>query len=200
MNTWFSSDYHFWHNFLAEIRGLSLEEMHEKIIKGHNGRVKPDDTVYFLGDYQLGKPKVSETLDLLNGNFTFIRGNHDSQGPNGIRSKLMTATIDLGEFDMHMCHDPADYNQMYPINLVGHVHKAWNIKTLPGGVKLVNVGVDAWNYMPCNLQDITRRIKADEKEYQARLDTENGRHRDLLGSLIDVTKSGATINYGPKEG
>jgi len=32
--------------------------------------------------------------------------------------------------------------------LCGHVHDAWTTKQTPLGTRMINVGVDAWNYLP----------------------------------------------------
>jgi calcineurin-like phosphoesterase family protein len=58
--------------------------MNETIISRHNERVKPDDTVFFLGDFIFkgGKEGGVHRYQLfekrLNGKFIFVRGNHDN--------------------------------------------------------------------------------------------------------------------------
>jgi len=60
--------------------------MNEEIIRRWNERVKPEDTVFFLGDFCFksgsdrgeGEPvKAQEYIKQLNGNIIFIKGNHD---------------------------------------------------------------------------------------------------------------------------
>ncbi len=54
MNYWWTSDYHFSHfNIIryCERPFKTAEEMDETIIRKHNERVKPEDTVFFLGDF-----------------------------------------------------------------------------------------------------------------------------------------------------
>jgi len=61
----------------------TVEEMNEVIIRRHNERVKPDDTVFFLGDFifkggrEGGVEKYRLFEKRLNGKFIFIQGNHD---------------------------------------------------------------------------------------------------------------------------
>ena len=53
MNYWWTSDYHFSHfNIIRYCKRPfeTAEEMNETIIRKHNERVKPEDTVFFLGD------------------------------------------------------------------------------------------------------------------------------------------------------
>ena len=57
----------------------SVAEMNEALIRRWNSVVKPDDTVYVLGDFIMGvAEKAQDILDRLNGNIKLIRGNHDS--------------------------------------------------------------------------------------------------------------------------
>ena len=60
--------------------------MNETIIRRHNERVKPEDTVFFLGDFcfksKSGRGegegyKAEHYLSQLNGKMIMIRGNHD---------------------------------------------------------------------------------------------------------------------------
>jgi calcineurin-like phosphoesterase family protein len=82
-NIFITSDLHFAHNrsFLYEPRGFtSIEEHDEKIIENWNATVRPQDTVYMLGDLMLNdNQKGIECLNKLNGVKYLIRGNHDSE-------------------------------------------------------------------------------------------------------------------------
>ncbi|MFH1797956.1 MAG: hypothetical protein ABH844_01235 [Candidatus Omnitrophota bacterium] len=54
MNYWWISDYHFSHANIIRYSNRpfeTVEEMNEVIIRKHNERVKPEDTVFFLGDF-----------------------------------------------------------------------------------------------------------------------------------------------------
>lgn len=76
---WFTSDRHFWHHKAAKFRGFSsVTEMNAALIKAHNDRVAPDDTVYDLGDFSFaGTSKTIEVLEQLNGRIHLVPGNHD---------------------------------------------------------------------------------------------------------------------------
>lgn len=80
--TFFTSDTHFGHvNILAYCKRpfRSVGEMNEAIVQRWNERVQPEDTVYHLGDFAMGKK--DETLPYgkrLNGHKVLIVGNHDA--------------------------------------------------------------------------------------------------------------------------
>jgi len=169
MTYWFTSDYHLGHD---NIRGYcerpfkSLEEMNETIIRNHNARVKPTDTVFFLGDFcfsnssggKVGEGEVQRAdyyISRLNGRFVFIKGNHDNN--NSLKTIMESAIIHLGGQDIHLCHKPDDYNYGLKLNFVGHVHKLWKFQKRGDSI-LVNVGCDVWNYMPIDFNEITKEL------------------------------------------
>lgn len=81
-NIWFISDTHFNHDkdFILEPRGFSsVQEMNEQIIENWNSVIKPEDTVYHLGDVIMGD--LEDGLNIvkkLNGHIHLAIGNHDS--------------------------------------------------------------------------------------------------------------------------
>lgn len=161
--TWFTSDFHFNHKLMAELRGMQLEEMNEMLISKYNGRVKDEDTVFILGDvaFRTKEQSPKDFISRLNGKKIMVSGNHDSH--NSIDTRLYGAVVKIGGFMLYLVHRPSDFNQNYEINLVGHIHTAWKIKVLPNGTKLVNVGVDVWDYMPVEINEILSRIQLYEK-------------------------------------
>lgn len=97
MTTWFTSDWHFGHrNIMAycpdRVRFLGLQgdqdvdAMNVALVTLWNATVQPDDTVFFLGDFAMGK--VAENVQFmnhLNGNVHLIWGNHDRPHPGATR-------------------------------------------------------------------------------------------------------------------
>ena len=81
MTTFYTSDTHFGHRNIIEYCNRpfrSVEHMNEAIIGMWNETVKPEDTVYHLGDVSLGT--LAESLPLvarLNGTKILVPGNHD---------------------------------------------------------------------------------------------------------------------------
>lgn len=159
---WFTSDHHFFHkNIIAYCnRPFSdLDKMHNEIINIHNANVLPTDEVYLIGDISFSKPnKTNELLDRMNGIKILIKGNHDHSTTkwhiNEIHSSL---EIDIGSYKVLLSHYP--YRPELPDEDVryldrrledkgswlihGHVHTLYQTRR-----KMINVGVDVWNFLP----------------------------------------------------
>jgi calcineurin-like phosphoesterase family protein len=78
---WFTSDTHYGHSNILEFCKRPFDdvaEMDEKLIAYHNELVKPEDTVYHLGDFAFAShSRISSILNRLNGTYRMLRGNHD---------------------------------------------------------------------------------------------------------------------------
>jgi calcineurin-like phosphoesterase family protein len=88
---YFTSDTHFCHEKVAEVRGYESSGAHdEAIIAQWNHTVRPDDLVWHLGDVGLGnETRILEQAARLNGRIQLITGNHDAcwPGNRGARSR-----------------------------------------------------------------------------------------------------------------
>jgi len=161
MTFWFSADYHFQHkNILAYCKRpfKDIQHMDSEIIKRHNERVKPKDTVFFLGDFAL--KDGDDILPLLNGNFIFIKGNHD--GRNGIHTIIHSCIIHHGGKLIYLVHDPKDAEDFVDINFCGHVHEKWKFSKTKKGTPIVNVGVDQHNFYPLNINEILEEMRNEK--------------------------------------
>src|ERR1039458_3340961 len=81
-DTWFTSDFHLGHfNIIRYCNRpfADTREMDEVIVDRLNGLVKPNDTLYFLGDFCLGKHDsvAAYRNRLACQTIHFIDGNHD---------------------------------------------------------------------------------------------------------------------------
>lgn len=79
-NTHFTSDVHFGHNNIIKFCNRpfsSVEEMNEQLIERWNNVVKPNDTVWSLGDFAfLPYEQTKQIIKRLNGNLHMVLGNH----------------------------------------------------------------------------------------------------------------------------
>jgi len=169
--TFFTADTHFGHENIIHYCKRpfkNLEQMNQVLIHNWNQRVKPEDIVYFLGDFCFknfkgGKTKEGIQKDFkywmsqLNGNIIFLKGNHDNR--NSLNTKLTYGIIKIGKENIFLCHNPEEYNKNYKINLVGHVHEKWKIKIIEKNI-LVNVGVDQWDFKPIKWKEINELIES----------------------------------------
>ena len=81
-NSWFIADTHFSHSNIIRYcnRPFASTDEHDRIlIENWNRCVKPEDDVYFLGDFCFKSRELAERLrKQLRGRIFFIEGNHDS--------------------------------------------------------------------------------------------------------------------------
>lgn len=59
----------------------TVEDMNDEMVKRWNSVVRPDDIVYYLGDFSLAKRPVEYFAPLLHGEKHLIMGNHDPCHP-----------------------------------------------------------------------------------------------------------------------
>lgn len=183
---WLTSDWHFGHNreFIWKARGFSsVEEMNEYIINTHNSLVQPEDDVYVLGDLMLGNSSINiEYIKRLNGKLHIVRGNHDtdtrwemySQLPNVVEQSN-AITFKYKQHHFYLSHYPTltgnlekeNLTQM-TLNLYGHTHQKEHFYLdMPF---MYNVGVDAHNCFPIDLDTIIAEMYKKVEECKSFLD------------------------------
>lgn len=168
MNHWFISDTHFDHENIIKYCDRPFknqEHMNTILVKRWNERVKPEDIVYFVGDFGFGK-HGKEYAKQLNGNIVFIKGNHDRN--NGIKTRIKSLVLQINGHQYNLVHDPAYANVNYEVNITGHVHNKWEIKRIRKGFAFtdcINVSVDVWNFYPVSLDEIMNRYREWRKKY-----------------------------------
>ncbi len=192
MALWFTADLHLGHvNILryADRPFADVEAMNAELMARWNDTVRPGDTVWVLGDVALGR--ISDTLPLVNrlrGRKLLLAGNHDrcwtGHGPAAAswterylavgfeRVHQGQVVLDLdgtrvlachfpyrgdsGDRDRHVGHRPADDGSWL---LHGHVHGRWR-----QAGRMVNVGVDAWDFRPVSAAELVMVIGAGPAE------------------------------------
>lgn len=168
----------------------NANEMNEKMIQEWNSIVTPDDTVYCLGDFSLAFRPVEVITPRLMGTKHLVPGNHDfchsyhkrSRNPERLETWMQKyrdngwnvlpeqTELDIpGVGIVQMCHHPYildtthgddKYEKWRPNDdgrwlLCGHVHQNWKFKD-----KMINVGVDVWDFKPVSIEEIKKIILA----------------------------------------
>jgi calcineurin-like phosphoesterase family protein len=144
--------------------------MDETLIKNWNSRVKPEDTVFHLGDFafKLSKNEIKNILDRLNGQIILVAGNHDSS--NNMKSIIKDMRIYYGGKDILLTHRAEEAGPGYYLVLCGHAHDLWRyttIKFYEFSYDCCNVGVDQWNFFPITINEILKEYgkwKKDKKK------------------------------------
>jgi calcineurin-like phosphoesterase family protein len=141
--------------------------MNKDLIVKWNTKVKTDDTVYFLGDFAMGKFNQQELADVfnqLNGTKHLIYGNHDHSAVKNLswtsQQDILTVT-DYG-FKIVLFHYPMrSWNGMYhgAYHLFGHEHG-----NMPNLEKAADVGADSWNMFPVTFAEIKQRLDQEQIE------------------------------------
>lgn len=162
MKIWLAADHHFGHTKIVTDYGRNqfqtIEEHDEYIIKQHNSVVRPNDTVYFLGDVFLGNREYAKMcLSRMSGNKILIIGNHDRWSINAYK-ELGFETVIRGvcyipetNGKVIVSHIPVReaYCNPYIINIHGHLHH-----TVLDEGRYHNyycVSMEQINYTPVNL-------------------------------------------------
>lgn len=164
---WFISDCHFYHTAIISYCNRpfkDVEEMNYIMIENWQKTVKPEDTVYFLGDFSWDIEKGVKIWERLNGTKNLIRGNHDDKFIAELyRKGTFSKIFDI--FELHhnktiitMCHYPmVCWNRSHfnaPL-LFGHVHGG----KIPLSGKVLDVSVENINYTPISIDEVMARME-----------------------------------------
>lgn len=180
MTLHFISDTHFGHKNIIKYSNRpfnSVEDMNEALIDNWNAVVKPEDTVYHLGDFAfLPYDQLKTVARRLNGTKHFIMGNHDKEIAKNKRdligSRVFNSIQDYYELKHEGHHmvlfhfGQRVWNKSHhgSIHLYGHSHGS-----LPPHGKSVDVGVDCKEitseYRPVSFDEVVAYMKG--RQFQA---------------------------------
>lgn len=167
----FVSDTHFGHAaILAERMSLrrpfaSIQEHDEALIARWNAAVRPDDTVWHLGDfcYRCSEAYARDVFRRLNGRRFLVRGNHEKigarlpwDGPIVDVARVVVQNADgtsTGLWLSHYAHVVWPRMHHGDLHLYGHSHGS-----LPGTATRTDVGVDCFGFRPVTLDEIRVRL------------------------------------------
>jgi len=175
-NIWFTSDTHFGHaNVIKYSRRpwVAVDKMNEGLIERWNSKVKPNDTVYHLGDFCLTMRTelIDNWLGKLNGHIRLIRGNHDNwvrrfeRLDNQHKIKWIrdyaerTFMVDGVKYKFILFHFPLlTWHQSQHGSIMVHGHCHGSLDHLNVDVKRMDVGVDPNDWHPVQLEDIILKM------------------------------------------
>jgi len=164
MKHWFTGDFHLNHGNIIKYCDRPFKtvgEMDREIIRRFNEKVDKLDIVFFLGDFSFGTPE--KYLEQLNGNITFIKGNHDYE--KSLPALIHDMVIEIGKEHIYLTHRPEDTEDVtsyFKLIFVAHIHEKWKFKKV-GECILVNVGVDVWDYKPISYGQIIKELEEWKK-------------------------------------
>lgn len=160
---WITADTHFGHENIIKYCGRpfkNVKEMDDTMIANWNTLVKPEDTIFHLGDLVF-KNSNRNLREILHGTLIHIQGNHDNRSAIG-KTVIQSIRIKYGGYEFFLTHNPANIVADC-ISLVGHVHEKWTHKWMfvPQQYS-INVGVDVWNFHPIKLDTIIKYIERNK--------------------------------------
>lgn len=167
MGIYYTSDHHWGHKnilkFCTETRPFdTVEEMDEEMIRRWNTVVKPNDTVYHVGDFALGKAAVPNIVRRLNGSIVLVAGNHDSKQVRNLDCwKSSHDYLEIKDQGQHivLCHFAMRvWNKSHYGSLMLHGHSHGSLPIINN--QSLDVGVDCWDLYPVNLEQIKVRLSS----------------------------------------
>jgi calcineurin-like phosphoesterase family protein len=159
---WFTSDFHFGHfNIIRYCRRPfeNVQAMDDAIADGVNACVKPNDVLYFLGDFCLGKVEqvIAYRKRLFCKTIHFIEGNHDKVARTQqhlFASWNVLSEINVANQKIVLCHYAM---RVWPRHaqgawhLYGHSHG--NLVDDPRSLSM-DVGVDTHAFRPWHFDEL----------------------------------------------
>jgi calcineurin-like phosphoesterase family protein len=157
--TYFISDTHFGHRNIIDFCKRpfsSVGEMNGTLLRNWYETIGDNDRVFFVGDLALGR-RGSRTLDWynkLNGDFIFIKGNHDDCS---FISHTSHYILVYGGFKFYFVHNPKDIPKDWKGWAIhGHTHNN-DLRRYPfinGERRTINASVEVIGYKPVDLDEI----------------------------------------------
>ena len=178
--TWLTSDHHFGHKNIIKYCNRpfkDIEEMNRVMIERWNEVVAGDDRVYHLGDFTLNGKMYAEMLfQQLKGDIVVLPGSHDqnwygkrvffSRGYDGVSLAVSMAeplvtivagTPNVDGIQIILCHYAM---RVWPQSHYGTFHAYGHSHgNLPGLGRSMDVGVDAHNFYPIEVEDFVSRLR-----------------------------------------
>lgn len=187
-SVWFTADFHFGHFNIIRYCNRPFadsQEMDEAICERVNACAKPNDILYFLGDFCLGGPERVTTYRkrLACRTIHFIEGNHDRTArklQHLFASWNLLSEIHAAKQRIVLCHYAMrvwPHHAQGAWHLYGHSHG--NLPDEPLALSL-DVGVDTHEFRPWHFDEIQSMMQAKAK---ARESASQAERRAALAEL-----------------
>jgi calcineurin-like phosphoesterase family protein len=155
----------------------STEEMDETMVERWNAVVRPQDTVYHLGDVVINRKSLHH-VKRLNGKKRLVRGNHDIFKDEDYREvgfeSLYGVRVFVDQFIFsHIPLHPDCVTERFRVNVHGHLHANEVMRTRTNMVhgymtglvtepdpRYLCVSVENTDYRPLSFDEVETRIKA----------------------------------------
>ena len=155
----------------------STEEMDETMVERWNAVVRPQDTVYHLGDVVINKKSLHH-VKRLNGKKRLVRGNHDIFRDTDYRDagfeSLYGVRVFVDQFILsHIPLHPDCVTERFRVNVHGHLHanevmekfqvtgdEMYPYEDQRIDPRYLCVSVENTDYRPLSFDEVEARIKA----------------------------------------
>lgn len=163
---YFTSDLHLGHENVIKFENRpfsDVNEMNRVLIVNYNSIVRPDDTVYILGDlaYRIPPDEANKMIAKLNGRKYLITGNHDKKYDESLFEEITAyKEIKYDGNNFVLMHYPImEWNKMRygSYHLHGHIHSEgmdYNLDNRNKNIRRYDVGTDANNYYPVSAASV----------------------------------------------
>lgn len=180
------SDTHFAHANIIEYCDRpfdSEDEMNDHMLTEWNTTISPEDEVLFLGDLAMANDTESRNwFSKLNGEKTFLQGNHDSEDEEVLPIPLHdTFKFDYSEYSFFCSHYPPEEtpDSFDGWVLHGHTHNN-EMDAYPfinPETKTVNLSVELIGYTPIHIEELIEYLETGER-FEVRPDSEGHLQED----------------------
>ena len=140
-----------------------VAEMDRVLIDNWNFSISPDSRIFYLGDLRYGEQALGtkEYRKKLNGDITFIRGNHDEAELGAVPS----STLNYKKLRFLLVHDPANIPPDFDgWTIHGHHHNN-DLRHFPFINfidRRINVSAEVIGYVPVGLYEICTLIQSHQ--------------------------------------
>lgn len=147
---------HFGHANIVHLANrpfADVEQMDRALIENWNAVVRPNDTVYHLGDFAWKGGEGEQYAQRLNGRIVRLQGNHDPKGWGADYLRVKHNKVRAVLF-----HYPIEEWDGWYKGAV-HLHCHTHSSEFVSGERRGNVGVDATKFTPMRLSEAIERLK-----------------------------------------